>query len=132
MNHSGDAVSSILAYYKGTPSDLLVVQDEMDYEPGTFAFLLKGGFAGHKGIASIAERLGVGAFPRLRIGIGRAKPPMKSEDYVLEALSASERKAFDEQTSSLVRAMKDWATKGIDKAMNVWNVVKSVEPIRVD
>src|SRR5689334_6786030 len=71
MNNSGEAVQALKSFYKLEDGDILVIQDEMDYMPGVFAFSFGNGPAGHNGIASIQEMLATRDFARLRIGIGR-------------------------------------------------------------
>ncbi|MFZ2804057.1 MAG: aminoacyl-tRNA hydrolase, partial [Patescibacteria group bacterium] len=112
MNLSGDAVQGLVSYYKVAPAELLIVQDELDLEPGMLAFLGKGGDAGHNGIASIQERMARSDIARLRIGVGRPVPPIKTEDWVLGKM--------DPQTHETIKrapaAMKSWVEEGLAKA----------------
>jgi len=117
MNLSGEAVRALASYYKVGPSDILIVQDEMDLQPGSLAFLAKGGAAGHNGIDSIHDALGRNDVARLRIGIGRPTPPMAKEDWVLGKLDEATLDAISRTT----QAINDWITKGLEKAMNEWN-----------
>jgi PTH1 family peptidyl-tRNA hydrolase len=117
MNLSGEAVQGLASYYKIEPTDILVIQDELDLEPGMLAFLAKGGNAGHNGIASIQQLMNRDDIVRLRIGVGRPKPPIAKEDWVLGKI---EQASLD----TIMRApdaIKDWATHGLAKAMNTWN-----------
>jgi PTH1 family peptidyl-tRNA hydrolase len=117
MNLSGEAVQAVSSYYKVAPKDILVVQDELDLAPGSMAFLAKGGDAGHNGIASIQEKMGMTDIARLRIGIGRPAPPQAKEDWVLGPIEEETLKTI-EKTSD---AIKDWIQDGLTKAMNKWN-----------
>ena len=124
MNRSGDAARAILDYYHLETTDVLVVQDEMDYTVGKWSFLKSGGAAGHNGIASIHEQLGAQAIARLRIGIGRPTPPITKETYVLSRFSAEEERVLQKDViPHALEAMQDWCANGIDKAMNTWNGV---------
>jgi PTH1 family peptidyl-tRNA hydrolase len=73
MNSSGIAVSSIMRYYKLTPSDVWVIHDDMDLPIGKIRIRQKGSSAGHRGIDSIIAELKTDVFVRFRLGIGRGK-----------------------------------------------------------
>jgi PTH1 family peptidyl-tRNA hydrolase len=125
MNASGEAVQAIKAFYKLHNSDILVLQDEMDYAPGVFAFSVNAGPAGHNGISSVQERVGKDV-ARLRIGIGRPSVGTK-EDFVLTKFSAEDESKIYARQDAMLAAIKDWAMLGLTKAMNTWNAVKSAE-----
>lgn len=117
MNLSGDAVQSIASFYKIDPSDILIVQDEMDFDPGRIQFKPGGGPAGHNGIKSIQERMGTQDIARLRIGIGKPTPPMATEDWVLGKLSTDD--SFN--PLDIVSGMRDWIVYGTEYAASRWN-----------
>jgi peptidyl-tRNA hydrolase, PTH1 family len=71
MNLSGESVQPMAAFFKFTPSQLLVVHDELDIPFGQVHFKMGGGLAGHNGLKSIAACLGTDQFARMRVGIGR-------------------------------------------------------------
>ncbi|MFA6428949.1 MAG: aminoacyl-tRNA hydrolase [Patescibacteria group bacterium] len=121
MNLSGEAVQKIAHYYHIEPKDILVVHDEMDYELGIFAFMKKGGSAGHNGVSSVQEMMATDEIARLRIGIGRPLPPMKKEDFVLQHFSKEEQAIVDHTLERTRFAMTAWLDNGIDHAMNEWN-----------
>lgn len=123
MNASGEAVRAIQQYYKLVPSDLLILQDEMDFAPGSFALLAKGGAAGHNGISSLQQHLGTTELQRVRIGIGRPVPPLKKEDYVLGRFTNEEEERIQSVLKTLQDVVKDWIRHGVDKTMNTWNGV---------
>jgi PTH1 family peptidyl-tRNA hydrolase len=85
MNESGAALPALL---RRTSIDdltqLIVVHDELDLEPGRLQLKFGGGLAGHNGLRSIVSVLGSQDFGRLRIGIG--KPPSREQGahYVLQ------------------------------------------------
>ena len=71
MNDSGRAVAAATRFFKVEPDAVLVVHDEIDFEPGRLQARLGGGLAGHNGLRSIASHLGTNEFIRLRVGVGR-------------------------------------------------------------
>jgi PTH1 family peptidyl-tRNA hydrolase len=94
VNDSGAAVKPLLRRTSiDDLSQLVVVHDELDLEPGRLQLRFGGGLAGHNGLRSIASALGTQDFARLRIGVG--KPPSKEQgaDYVLRRPSGARREA---------------------------------------
>lgn len=99
MNRSGQSVGKIARYYKLVPEDILVVHDELDFDPGVVRLKKDGGHAGHNGLRDIIAHLGSKEFYRLRIGIGRPLDGKVVADFVLSGPSKIERdlmlSAFD-------------------------------------
>jgi peptidyl-tRNA hydrolase, PTH1 family len=102
MNESGRSVAQTARYYKIAPEEILVVHDELDFEPGTVKLKLGGGVAGHNGLKDIHATLGTQAFWRLRIGIGHPGDRSQVADYVLHPPVAEEGRLIEE---SIERAL---------------------------
>jgi PTH1 family peptidyl-tRNA hydrolase len=85
MNESGRSVGPAVRFYKVPTESLLVVHDEIDFDPGRLQARLGGGLAGHNGLRSIAAQLGGPDFLRLRVGVGRPGRGDRRDpaDYVL-------------------------------------------------
>jgi len=77
MNLSGQSVGALARFFKITPSEILVVHDELDITPGEAKLRFAGSHAGHNGLRDIHEKLATDAYWRLRLGIGH--PGVKSE-----------------------------------------------------
>src|SRR5918992_1284039 len=92
MNESGRSVGAAVRFYKLPPESLLVVHDEIDFDPGRLQARLGGGLAGHNGLRSIAAHLGTPEFLRLRVGVGRPGRGDRREpaDYVLANFEPSD------------------------------------------
>ena len=90
MNRSGQSVGKIARYYKLFPEEILVVHDELDFNPGVVKLKQDGGHAGHNGLRDIIAHLGSKAFYRLRIGIGRPPAGKVVVDFVLSPPSKPE------------------------------------------
>lgn len=123
MNLSGDAVQAISSFYKIQPQDILIIQDEMDFDEGRMQFKSNGGPAGHNGIKSIQERMGTQEISRLRLGIGKPTPPMTTENWVLGKLSSND--AFN--TLDITSGMRDWIVYGTEYSASHWNGTKKAE-----
>ena len=68
VNKSGEVVSKLSKFYKIKPTDIIVVQDDLDIEFGSFKNSFEKNSGGHKGVESIIKALKTNKFYRLRIG----------------------------------------------------------------
>jgi len=121
MNLSGQAVSSLLRFYKIPLDRLLVIHDELDLPLGTLRLRPGGGSAGNRGLASIIEQLGTQEFPRLRIGIGHPPGQMSGADYVLRDFPPVERELLEMVLKRAVEAVQVFVKSGLEAAMNQYN-----------
>jgi PTH1 family peptidyl-tRNA hydrolase len=85
-------------------TQVLVVYDDIDLEPGRLRIRPHGGAGGQRGVRSIIERLGTDRFPRLRVGVGR--PATDAARHVLEPIPEREREgygvSFEEATDAIL------------------------------
>lgn len=121
MNNSGQAVGSLLRFYKVPLENLFVVYDDVDLPLGTIRIRSGGGSAGQKGMKSIIERLGSQDFPRIRIGVGRPPGRMSAADYVLQDFSSDEKTLISETLDRGVEATLMFVREGLETAMNRYN-----------
>ncbi len=91
MNLSGRSVGKLCRYYKIEVEEMLVVHDELDFDPGIVRLKISGGHAGHNGLRDIIANLGSKDFYRLRVGIGRPPGQQKVADYVLSEPSSEDK-----------------------------------------
>ena len=118
MNLSGEAVAPLVRRYGVDPSQLVVVQDEMDFELGRLQVKDGGGLAGHNGLKSIVAHLHTQAFVRVRIGIGKPPGQRQGADHVLRRFSKAERKEIDVTLEEAADAVELILAEGVDVAMN--------------
>lgn len=90
MNESGRSVQSMCSFYGIDVTDILVVHDDLDLEPGIVKLKQGGGHGGHNGIRDIGRHLGLN-FWRLRIGIGHPGDKHMVSNYVLHTPQKSEQ-----------------------------------------
>jgi PTH1 family peptidyl-tRNA hydrolase len=121
MNLSGQAVGSLLRFYKVPFERLLVVYDDVDLPLGTLRLRPGGGSAGHNGMRSIIEKSGTQEFPRLRIGVSRPPGRMEAADYVLQDFSKDETDLLQEVLTRAADAVLAFVGEGIEAAMNQFN-----------
>lgn len=124
MNKSGEAVFSLMQYYKISISNILVVHDDLDIPLGNLKFVREGGSGGHKGIKSVIERLGSNAFPRLKLGIGRPEKEISVEKYVLSSFNKEEKKSLERLLDVACDGLTYFLEQGIEAAMNQFNAIR--------
>jgi peptidyl-tRNA hydrolase, PTH1 family len=121
MNESGWAVARLLAYYKLTPSQMIVVHDELDLDAGQLRVKLGGGDNGHNGLKSIRSSLGTGDFYRVRIGVGRPPGRQDPADFLLSDFPSSAREAVDIEIGRAADAIESLLVVGLDKTQSEFN-----------
>jgi PTH1 family peptidyl-tRNA hydrolase len=121
MNLSGLSIKEWLRNSGSGPSDLLVLHDELDLPWGTIQIRQSGSSAGHHGVESIIESLGLKEFVRVRIGVA---PDRRLDDpitYLLRPMRRSQRERMDEIVDRAANAAEMILREGVAKAMNRFN-----------
>lgn len=121
MNESGAAVKAVLRRRPVAPGDLVIIHDDLDLPPGRLRVRLGGSSGGHRGVASVIERLGTDAFVRVRIGIGRPPGGVDPVDYVLERPWGRERDELSAAAALAAEAAKTVLVDGPESAMSRFN-----------
>lgn len=122
MNLSGESIREFVNYYKIDPeTELLVIYDDIDLEPGQIRIRKKGSAGGHNGIKSIIGQLGTQNFYRIKVGVGAKPSGWDLADHVLGHFSSQERELVDEAVKKAADAVETILEKGIDAAMNQYN-----------
>ena len=118
MNESGRAVQSMCSFYEIEASDILVIHDDLDLEPGVVKLKQSGGHGGHNGIRDIGRHVGLD-FWRLRIGVGHPGDKRLVSDYVLHAPQQSETVLIDEAIQRSLKVKQDIMASAMSQAMLV-------------
>ena len=118
MNLSGEAVAPLVRRYGVEAGQLVVVQDEMDFELGRLQVKNGGGLAGHNGLKSIVAHLHTQDFVRVRIGIGKPPGSRQGADHVLRRFSKAERQEIDVVLEEAADAVELILAEGVEVAMN--------------
>ncbi len=114
MNRSGGIIAP-LAKREGIPAEkILIIVDDLDLPLGTVRFRPRGSTAGHRGMESIVECLGVEEFPRIRLGVGRPeKRTMAESDYVLMPFKEDELPVVEKVVEGAARLAEKVVFEGI-------------------
>jgi PTH1 family peptidyl-tRNA hydrolase len=134
MNLSGQPVQMLAGFFKIKPEEILVVHDELDFEPGAARLKQGGGIAGHNGLKDISQRLASHDYWRLRIGVGKPPPGTEGGDYVLQKPPAEERAAIDAAIDKSLALLPQIIAGDMQAAMNKLHTdePKKVEPKKVE
>ena len=120
MNLSGEALISVVNYYKIDIKDLIVVYDDLSIPLGKIRFRSNGSDGGHNGIKSIIKHLGTSDFARLKVGIG-PQLPVPAENFVLQNFSKEQLDELIPVLNHSVDALEYYFGNGMGKTQNTFN-----------
>jgi peptidyl-tRNA hydrolase, PTH1 family len=122
MNLSGLAVGELMEKLEIKPqSDLIVIQDELDFPLGTLRIQRARSSAGHNGIESIIDSLGTNDFLRIRIGVAPEHKPRDGKEYLLSPMRKAQLQALEPVIMDAADAVKIIVTEGPAAAMQKFN-----------
>ncbi len=122
MNLSGVSVRELVEKNEARPeSDLIVIQDELDFPLGTLRIHTRRSSAGHNGIESIIGALGTKDFLRIRIGVAPERKVSDGQSYLLSPMRKAELKVVDGILDTVEEAVKAILKEGPAAAMNRFN-----------
>lgn len=128
MNASGEAVRSVMDFYRLPLDHLLVAVDDADLPLGELRLRTGGSSGGHHGLESVGQHLATQTFARLRLGIGRKDGAREITDYVLDRFDAAEAALMEKVLGRAADQAECWLDDGIEMAMNQFN--GSVETLK--
>ena len=122
MNLSGLSVRELLREYEAKPeSDLIVIQDELDFPLGTLRIHTRRSSAGHNGIESIIDALESEDFLRIRIGVAPERKVSNGKQYLLAPMGKADLKIADGMLDTAEDAVRVIVKDGPAAAMNRFN-----------
>jgi PTH1 family peptidyl-tRNA hydrolase len=121
MNLSGETAGAIARFYKIPASDIIVLLDDTALPLGRLRLRLKGSAGGHNGLSHILAVLHTEDVPRIRIGVGAARPG-EMIGHVLSRFRKEELPAMEEAYARAADAVECALAEGFENAMNRFNV----------
>ena len=94
MNNSGRSVKQLLAKYKATSADLIVIYDDYDIPKGHVRIRPSGSAGTHNGMRSVIAETGTSDFVRIRIGIRDPEVNIPIINYVLADVRPQDYELF--------------------------------------
>jgi PTH1 family peptidyl-tRNA hydrolase len=119
MNSSGVAIREAALFSKITAENIIVLHDEISFDPGIIRIRRKGSAGGHNGLKSIIAEVGSQDFPRIKIGVGqKPHPDYDLVDWVLGRFTSDDRARIAERIPDITEAVELIIAGKIDEAMN--------------
>jgi PTH1 family peptidyl-tRNA hydrolase len=122
MNRSGQAAAALRRKYGVEPGEFIVVYDDADLAFGRVRVRPEGGAGGHNGVRSLILSLGVGAFPRVKLGVlGEGRHSRDLADYVLSPFHPDERPVVATMVDLGADAVEAVLKDGVEAAQRAYN-----------
>ena len=122
MNSSGEAVGEAAAFYKIPAENIIILHDEISFEPGKIRIRRKGSAGGHNGLKSIIAHLSSEDFPRIKIGVGqKPTPDYDLVSWVLGKFSTEDTEKLEGQFENISSSVELIVSGKIDDAMNKYS-----------
>ena len=122
MNLSGGPIREMANYFKIDPeTEMIVVYDDIDLDPGQLRIRKKGSAGGHNGIKHIIQQLGTQNFVRIKVGVGAKPKGWDLADHVLGRFDKDDRALVEEAQERACKAVELILTDSVDAAMNEYN-----------
>ena len=136
VNLSGEVAVPLMRHANLPPQSLFVVVDDLNLPLGRMRLRPSGSAGGHNGLKSIQQLLASDAFPRLRLGIGKAGDagpegvaPPDWADYVLAPFLPEEREVLDLVLGRAASCVEAWLDgTDLQTLMGTWNGPGSAAP----
>ena len=122
MNSSGLSVEAARAFYKLSEHDVVVLVDDVLFEPGRIKIKRSGSAGSHNGLKSIVNELGSENFIRIKIGVGKKpRPDFDLASWVLSKFDSEISKKMNLVYADTASAVELILSGKIDVAMNCFN-----------
>ncbi len=121
MNLSGTSIKEASDFYGIPPEKIVVISDDVNFEPGRIRVRRSGSDGGHKGLYNVIYMLSSDAFPRVRLGVGKKPDGYEMADWVLSRMGKEEAEAlvstFEHVSDSVALIIEG----KVDEAMSKYN-----------
>lgn len=123
MNLSGEAVSSIVNFYKIPLENILIIYDDLDLQVGDIRLRKSGSAGTHNGMRNIVKMTSSTQIPRLRIGSKQEEgSPIATIDYVLMNISKERVEIYKQVFAKTSDLIYDFiGNDNFDKIMSKYN-----------
>jgi len=121
MNISGESVKGLLVKHEVSPTDLILIYDELDLPWQSMRIRPRGSAAGHRGMDSVIRNVGTEEFPRVRLGIHGGRREKDGAQIVLAKLTRAHKQELDEILDYGSQAVESIIAEGVEKSMAKFN-----------
>ena len=121
MNESGVPLASFLCFHHFELKSIVVLHDDIAFDPGQMRLTPGGSDAGHNGITSCIQHLGE-SFIRARIGIGPKRHPSQDlADHVLGKIPDADLALIQKNIPDFIQGLETLISRGLPAAQNITN-----------
>lgn len=120
MNLSGEVVRKYMDFFKIDIDNILIINDDLDLNVGTYKIKKKGSSGGHNGLKNIELHIGSQEYKRFKIGISNNKN-IDTKDYVLGKISISEKEELNKVINEAIDIIDDYFILSFDQLMTKYN-----------
>lgn len=121
MNRSGESVVQFVKFFKPDQTEIVVISDDLNLEPGRIRWKPSGSAGGQNGLKDIIQRLGHQEFPRLRVGIGRPRGRGDVTSWVLGRFLPDEQADINASIDRAADSIEAWCDQPFDQVMSKFN-----------
>lgn len=123
MNLSGESLREVVAYYKVSPENLIVIYDDVDLDIGHLRIRAAGSSGSHNGMKSVIYQLQFDNFPRIRVGLGK-NDNIPLDVFVMSSPSGDDAKLLETGISNAADAAYLIVSEGVAAAQQKYNTKK--------
>lgn len=121
MNLSGNFVKKISDYFDIDSDNIVILYDDINFEPGKIRIREKGSHGGQNGMRNIIDQMKTSDIKRIKIGVGK-NGSKELSDHVLSNFSKSDLVELDVVFSNIERAINEYIeTDDFHKVMSKYN-----------
>ena len=121
-------MGALARFFKIQPEEVLVVHDELDFEPGVVKLKHGGSHGGHNGLRDIHAQLGSPNYWRLRVGIGHPGNKGEVANWVLKKPAPDQMKLIEDALAHSLKSWPEMVAGQMDKATLAIHTTKAPRP----
>lgn len=128
MNRSGEAIADLLDYRRisdgSSYEDFVLIQDDVDLEPGRIRIKLGGSNGRHNGVESVIGALGQRADKLVKVKVGVGRPPKETSmfDWVTGEMDDGALNSLMPGVAMAEAAVEDYVqNRSVESIMNRYN-----------
>lgn len=128
MNRSGEAIADLLDWHRKTNNtvydDFVLIQDDVDLEPGRIRIKRGGSDGHHNGVKSVMDALGKDANRLVKVKVGVGRPPKGTSmfDWVTGEMDDDTLNSLMPGVAMAEAAVEDYVqNRNVEAIMNAYN-----------
>ena len=122
MNLSGESIGEFAQFYKLSPQNIIIINDDISLDTGRIRVRPKGSAGGHNCLKSIIYHLRSDEFPRVKMGVGAPKHEgYDLADFVIGRFTKDEIPIMEDAIIKAALAVEEIIKNGTSSAMNKYN-----------